>query len=81
MQLTLLFRDRYTNHPVQLHPSSLDFDKKRFGERCHLHLKGHKMTMEELTNYCCCCCGDSDTEEEDGGDQEETSFIQVSRAF
>ena len=71
-----------------MHPSSLDFDKKRFGERCHLYLKGHKMTlwtpaqaMEELTNCCCCCCGDSDTEEEDCGDQEETSFIQVSRAF
>ena len=69
-----------------MHPSSLDFDKKRFGERCHLYLKGHKVTlwtpaqaMEELTN--CCCCGDSDTEEEDCGDQEETSFIQVRRAF
>ena len=48
-----------------------------------MHLKGHKMTMEELTNCCCCCCGNSDTEEEeeDCGDQEETSFIQVSRAF
>ena len=52
-----------------------------------MHLKGHKVTlwtpaqaMEELTN-CCCCCGDSDTEEEDCGDQEETSFIQVRRAF
>ena len=66
-----------------MHPSSLDFDKKRFGERCHLHLKGHKMTMEELTNCCCCCCGDSDTEEEEEecGDQEETSFIQVSRDY
>ena len=75
----------HTNHPVQLHPSSLDFDKKRFGERCHLYLKGHKVTlwtpaqaMEELSN--CCCCGDSEVEE-DCGDQEETSFIQVSRAF
>ena len=53
-----------------------------------MYLKGHKVTlwtpaqaMEELSKCCCCCCGDSDTEEEDCGDQEETSFIQVSRAF
>ena len=50
-----------------------------------MYLKGHKVTlwtpaqaMEELSN--CCCCGDSEVEE-DCGDQEETSFIQVSRAF
>ena len=70
-----------------MHPSSLDFDKKSFGERCHLYLKGHKMTlwtpaqaMEKLKN-CSCCCRSSDTVEEDCGDQEETSFIQVSGGY
>ena len=29
----------------QLHPSSLDFNKERFGERCHVHLRGHKKTL------------------------------------
>ena len=67
-----------------MHPSSLDFNKNRFGERCHVHLRGHKKTlwtptqaMEKLRK----CCRDSDTEEsdEDCGDQMETSFIQVRR--
>merc|ERR1712032_724682 len=29
----------------KLHPSSIDFDKERFGERFHVHLRGHKKTL------------------------------------
>ena len=66
-----------------MHPSSLDLAKKRFGERCHVHLRGHKMTMEEIMS-CYCCCGTSDTEEEDeeeDEEEEETSFIQVRKTL
>ena len=70
-----------------MHPSSVDLDKNRFGERCHVHLRGHKKTLWtpaetlEKLRSCDCCCGDSDTEEsdEDCEDQQETSFIQVKR--
>ena len=62
----------YTKCPVQLHPSSLDFDKKRFRERCHLHLRGHKKTLWTPAQA---------NGREDCGDQEETSFIQVSRDY
>ena len=74
MKITLL-QENTSKPPVQLHPSSLDFSKKRFGERCHVHLRGHKKTLPVEEIMSCCCCGNSEEEEEE--DQEETSFIQV----
>ena len=74
----ILLQDYTTNPPVQLHPSSLDFSKKRFGERCHVYLRGHKKTLPVEEIMSCCCCGNSDTEEEC---HEETSFIKVRRTL
>ena len=50
----------------QLHPSSLDFNKERFGERCHVHLRGHKKTLWTPAKTV---------------EKRETSLIQVRRAF
>ena len=71
----------------QLHPSSLDFSKEGFGDRCHVHLRGHKITlwtpaetMEKIKSCCCCCCKDTEErDDEDCSDRHETSFIQVTR--
>ena len=50
----------------QLHPSSLDFNKERFGERCHVHLRGHKKTLWTPAKTV---------------EKRETSLIQVRRDF